>query len=66
MPANSATGAMKATSEGSASAVIQRNNRMVWPLLVIRSICRRAWVTQTTPVRTTRPETQAVVAVLSR
>ena len=57
---------MNATSEGSASAVIQRNNKMVWPLLVIRSICRKACVTQTTPVRTTNPETQAVVAVLSK
>ena len=57
---------MNATSEGSASAVIQRNNRIVWPLLVIRSIWRSACVTQTTPVRTTKPETQAVVAVLQQ
>ena len=57
---------MMATSEGSASPVIMRNISIVWPLLVIRSICRSAWVTQTTPVSTTRPRQKAVVAVLNR
>ena len=57
---------MIATIEGSASPVIIRKIRMVWPLLVMRSICRSAWVTQTTPVSTTRPERKVEVAVLNK
>ncbi len=55
---------MTAISEGSASAVIMRKIRIVWPLLVRRSIWRSAWVIQITPVSTTRPVRKAVVAVL--
>ncbi len=65
MPANSATGARMATSEGNASPVIIRKMSMVWPLLVIRSIWRSAWVTQMTPVSTTSPVRKAEAAVLN-
>ena len=64
MPANSATGAMTAISDGNARPVIIRKMRIVCPLLVRRSIWRRACVIQMTPVSTTRPVMKAVAAVL--
>ena len=45
-------GAIRSTRNGSASPVMARNAPIAWPFAVTRSSWRRAWVTQTTPVRT--------------
>ena len=43
-----------------------RKTRIVWPLLVIRSICFSAWVTQITAVSVVSPARNADVAVRNR
>src|SRR5579872_6852359 len=49
-----AIGEMIRTSAGMMRLVIPRKVRIVWPWLVIRSMPRKAWVIQITPVRLTR------------
>ena len=54
---------MIATNDGKTRPVIMKKMRIVCPLLVRRSICRKACVIQMTPVRTARLAKKAVAAV---
>jgi hypothetical protein len=60
---NRATGEMIANSVGSDKAVTLRNTSIVWPLLVMRSSSRRAWVIQITAVRPSRQARNAPSAM---